>query len=253
MSQASSHDSTRRVRRVLSLRTGGSSAAPYASFNLGDHVGDDPAAVRRNRERLAGALGMGTERLVWMEQVHGREVRFVDRPEELPVAMTDAVVTTTPRLALNVLTADCVPVLLWDDEAGVIAAAHAGRHGVRLGIVPRTVQVMVEAGARPDRITALLGPAICGQCYEVPPQMQDDVEAHAPGSAVRTRVRTTGLDLRAGILGQLATAGVDQVQVDSRCTAEDDTLYSYRRDGRTGRQTAVIWIDEEVTDDAQPA
>lgn len=238
-------DSTRRIRRVLSTRSGGASEPPYGSFNLGAHVGDDDAALRANRRRLAAAIEVPVPRLVWMEQVHGRGVQVVTGPVDGPVPMTDAVVTSTPNLALNVLTADCVPVLLWDSTAGIVGAAHAGRQGVRLGIVSRVVEVMSGLGAEPERIEALLGPAICGSCYEVPAAMQADVDAVAPGSAVRTRAGTSGLELREGLATQLAAAGVSNVQRDHRCTAEDDDLFSYRRDGRTGRQTAVIWIQEE--------
>lgn len=237
-------DSTRRIRRVLSTRSGGASSPPYGTFNLGEHVGDAPEAVERNRRRLAEAIEVPMQHLVWMEQVHGRGVRVVNEPPGDAVPMADAVVTATAGLALNVLTADCVPVLLWDSEAGVIGAAHAGRQGVRLGIVDATIEAMAGLGAEPERIEALLGPAICGACYEVPPAMQADVEAVAPGSAVLTRVGSTGLDLHAGLAGQLAAAGVGNVQRDRRCTAEDQTLYSYRRDKQTGRQTAVIWIQE---------
>lgn len=236
----------RRIRRVLSTRAGGSSAAPYDSFNLGTHVGDDPAAVARNRDRLAGAIGLSAGDLVWMEQVHGRAVRVVDGPCPAPLEMTDAVVTRAANLALNVLTADCIPLLLWNERTGVVAAAHAGRPGVRLNIAAETVRVMGElGGGDPGDIEALLGPSICGACYEVPAAMQEDVEAVAPGSAVRTRKGTLGLDLATGLIGQLAAAGVHRVQVDHRCTAEDPTLFSYRRDGVTGRQSAVIWMEED--------
>jgi copper oxidase (laccase) domain-containing protein len=106
-----------------------------------------------------------------------------------------------------------------------------------------TLQAMCAQGARPADIDALLGPAICGSCYEVPPDMQADVERRLPGSAARTTAGTTGLDLRAGIARQLAAAGVPEVVHDPRCTAEDPDLYSHRRDGVTGRQAAVAWID----------
>ena len=176
-----------RVRRAVTSRAGGVSKAPYDTFNLGDHVGDDPAAVAANRERLARDLGLAPDRLVWMEQIHSRTVAVVDGPVAEPIPATDALVTDQPDLALVVMTADCVPVLLSDDEAGVIAAVHAGRIGARIGIVPATLEKMVELGARPERIGALLGPAASGENYEVPPEMQADVEAHLPGSACKTR------------------------------------------------------------------
>ncbi|MCV7092967.1 laccase domain-containing protein, partial [Mycobacterium interjectum] len=101
-----------RIRRVTTTRAGGVSAPPFDTFNLGDHVGDDAAAVAANRKRLAAALGLGAHRIVWMNQVHGDRVEAVDGPRKAAVDETDALVTGTARLALAVVTADCVPVLL---------------------------------------------------------------------------------------------------------------------------------------------
>src|SRR5918994_1803792 len=114
-----------RVRRVITTRAGGVSAPPFDTFNLGDHVGDDPAAVAANRQRLTAALGLGEDAVVWMNQVHGDHVVEVDGPVNGAVEKTDALVTTTRRLALAVVTADCVPVLMGDARAGVVAAVHA--------------------------------------------------------------------------------------------------------------------------------
>lgn len=232
-----------RVRRVSTTRVGGVSAAPFETFNLGDHVGDDPAAVAANRRRLGSSLGIGVERLVFMEQVHGRTVSVVDGPTAFAVPMTDALVTTRHNLGLVVLTADCVPVLLSDDEAGVVAAVHAGRVGARIGIVPRVLEAMVGLGAVPARIGAFLGPAASGRQYEVPAAMRADVEMHLPGSASTTVRRTPGLDISAGIRTQLLAAGVSSIAQDPRCTIEDRTLFSHRRDGSTGRIASVIWMD----------
>nr|WP_271210477.1 peptidoglycan editing factor PgeF [Rhodococcus wratislaviensis]GLK35784.1 laccase domain protein [Rhodococcus wratislaviensis] len=232
-----------RVRRVVTTRAGGQSVAPYDTFNLGDHVGDDRAAVEANRRRLADNIGVAFNHLVWMEQIHSRNVTVVDGPTDAPVPATDALVTTVPGLALATLSADCVPVLLSDDEAGVIAAVHAGRIGARIGIVPRVLDVMVEQGARVDRIGAFLGPAASGRQYEVPAAMQADVEKFLPGSATRTVKGTPGLDLRAGLRKQLLDAGVSGVAEDPRCTIEDQTLFSHRRQAPTGRLAAVIWMD----------
>ncbi|QQQ75039.1 peptidoglycan editing factor PgeF [Saccharothrix sp. 6-C] len=232
-----------RIRRVLTTREGGVSKPPYDSFNLGDHVGDDPAAVEANRKRLAEGIGLSPDRLVWMEQVHGRTVGVVDGPVSEPLEATDAVVTTRERLGLVVLTADCVPVLLGDPEAGVVAAVHAGRVGARVGVVTATLDRMVELGARKDGIEVLLGPAVCGQCYEVPAAMRDDVEKHLPGSAAKTRSGKPSLDLRAGLWQQLADAGVGRIGVDPRCTVEEKSLFSHRRDPGTGRLAGVVWME----------
>lgn len=226
----------------MTSRAGGLSAPPYDAFNLAEHVGDDAAHVAANRERLAAATGRPAGAFVWMQPIHGRTVIRVaaDSPRRVPAC--DALVTTTPGLVLLALSADCVPVLLADPVAGVVGAAHAGRHGVRLDVVGVTLRAMVELGARAERIDVLLGPAICGRHYEVPLDLQRDLERHAPGSAARTTTGTAGLDLRAGIDGQLRAVGVRRIVHDPRCTFEDPDLFSHRRDGVTGRQAGLIWL-----------
>ena len=230
-----------RARRIVTSRSGGASRPPYASFNLGLHVGDDPAAVRANRSRLARATGLRSDRLVWMQQVHGSAVAAVDGPRAEPVPETDGLVTTAAGLALVVLVADCVPVLIASPAA--VAAVHAGRAGAAAGVVPAAVGALVGVGADLGAADALLGPAICGACYEVPVAMRDEVEAALPGSATTTRRGTPGLDLRAGLARQLTGLGVARVVIDSRCTAEDPELFSHRRDGTTGRQAALTWLE----------
>jgi YfiH family protein len=178
-----------------------------------------------------------------MEQVHGRTATIVDGSETQAAEATDALVTAEPGLALVVLVADCVPILLADAEAGVVAAVHAGRVGTRVGVVPAALKAMETLGAQPYKTEALLGPAICGDCYEVPAEMAADVEKHVPGSACKTRKGTPGIDLRAGLWRQLADLGVGKIGVDPRCTNEDKTLFSYRRDGTTGRIAGITWID----------
>ncbi|CAN5600890.1 peptidoglycan editing factor PgeF [soil metagenome] len=230
------------IRRVSTTRAGGVSAPPFDTFNLGDHVGDDPAAVAANRTRLATAIGVAPDHLVWMNQVHGDRVVRVDEPRDTAVDATDALVTTTPGLALAVVTADCVPVLLGDARAGVIAAVHAGRVGAQKGVVPRTVEAMVAAGAAVGDISVLLGPAVSGANYEVPDEMADEVDFVLPGSRTVTAKRTSGLDLRAGIARQLHGLGITAVSVDPRCTVADTTLFSHRRDAPTGRIASVVWM-----------
>jgi len=231
-----------KIRRVVTTRAGGRSKPPYDSFNLGG-VGDAPEAIAANRHRLADELGLGRDRLVWMEQVHGRNAEIVDGPRTEAVEATDAIVTTEPNLALVALCADCVPVLLADPEAGVVGAAHAGRVGARVGVVPAALDAMKRAGAAIERIEVLLGPSACGECYEVPAAMQADVDKHLPDSACKTRKGTPGLDIRAGLWRQLADAGVAKIGLDPRCTVEDKTLFSHRREGTTGRLAALTWLD----------
>lgn len=232
-----------RIRRVTTTRAGGVSAPPFDSFNLGDHVGDDPAAVTANRRRLAAAIG--ADAVVWMNQVHGDRVVTVTEPPESGAAVdnADALVTTTRGLALAVVTADCVPVLMADACAGVIGAAHAGRVGAQKGVVVRTLEAMLAEGAHVQDVTVLLGPAVSGHNYEVPAEMADEVEAALPGSRTTTRRGTPGLDLRAGIARQLKDLGVCAVDVDPRCTVDDRTLFSHRRDAPTGRLASLVWME----------
>lgn len=234
----------RPVRKVFTDRSGGVSAAPFESFNLGDHVGDDPQAVSANRERLAQSIGVDPERLVFMEQIHSKNITEVtqDMVGRGPIEATDALVTTVKGAALVVLTADCVPLLLSDGNAGVVAAVHAGRMGARNGIVARTVARMEELGAVPAHIHALMGAAASGRHYEVPEAMAADVESKLPGSRTRTDKGTPGLDIRAGLTRQLLSLGVRSIDADPRCTIECDNFFSYRREGRTGRQAGVVWL-----------
>lgn len=232
-----------RVRRVTTTRAGGVSAPPYDTFNLGDHVGDDPSAVAANRKRLASAIGLGDDAVIWMNQVHGDNVVRVDGPVHGAVEATDALVTTTPRLALAVVTADCVPVLLADARAGVVGAVHAGRVGAQIGVVARAVEAMCDAGARAGDISVLFGPSVSGRNYEVPAEMADEVDAALPGSRTTTSKGTPGLDLRAGIARQLTGLGVTAIDADPRCTVEDRNLFSHRRDAPTGRLASVVWME----------
>jgi len=232
-----------RIRRVTTTRAGGVSAPPFDTFNLGDHVGDDPAAVAANRARLAAAIGLGPDRVVWMNQVHGDHVEVVDGPRDSPVEGTDALVTSTRRLALAVVSADCVPVLLADARAGVVAAVHAGRVGARDGVVARAVEAMLAVGAREPDISVLLGPAVSGRNYEVPAAMADEVEAALPGSRTTTAAGTPGLDLKAGIAYQLKDLGITSIDVDPRCTVADAALFSHRRGSPTGRLASLVWLE----------
>jgi polyphenol oxidase len=234
---------TVRIRRVTTTRAGGISTPPFDTFNLGDHVGDDPAAVAANRARLAAAIGLGNDRVVWMNQVHGDRVAVVDEPHPAPVDDTDALVTTAPRLALAVVTADCVPVLMGDARAGVVGAVHAGRVGAQRGVVARALEAMLDLGAHADDISVLLGPAVSGRNYEVPAPMADEVEAALPGSRTTTSAGTPGLDLRAGIACQLRDLGVTSIDVDPRCTVCDPVLFSHRRGAPTGRLASLVWME----------
>jgi polyphenol oxidase len=209
-----------RIRRVTTTRAGGISRPPFDAFNLGDHVGDDPAAVAANRARLATAIGLGTDRVVWMNQVHGDRVEVVDEPRHAAVDDTDALA-----------------------RAGVVGAVHAGRVGAQRGVVARAVEAMLRVGAHAGDISVLLGPAVSGRNYEVPAAMADEVDAALPGSRTTTSAGTPGLDLRAGIACQLRDLGVMSIDVDPRCTVADPTLFSHRRGAPTGRLASLVWME----------
>jgi YfiH family protein len=224
-------------------RHGGVGSPPFDTANLSGAVGDDPETVEANRAALARRLGIARDRLVLMEQVHGNAVARIEAPPTADrVAGVDALVSTAPGLGLVALAADCVPVVLADPAAGVVAVAHAGRRGVASGLVPATLAVMAGAGANVHEVQAWLGPAACGRCYEVPADLQHEVAAAVPDARSTTHAGTPALDLRAGIAGQLRQAGAATPPVvDPRCTLEDATLFSHRRDGgRTGRQAGVV-------------
>jgi YfiH family protein len=227
------------VRTAITARWGGVSKPPHDPLNLGLSIGDDPAAVTRNRQLVARACGIEVDQMVWMRQVHGARASYV-RPGQAAVE-ADAVFTDMPGVALGVLAADCAPVLLADPGAGIVGAAHSGRAGTEAGVVTMLVNAMIAAGAQPARMHGLVGPAICGGCYEVPAWLQARVAAAVPPARCVTRSGAPGLDIRAGIAAQLAELGVRRVRQDARCTAETGDLCSHRRDGEAGRFAALIW------------
>jgi YfiH family protein len=234
------------VELAFTDRHGGVSGAPFDSLNLAWSGGDDPGAMAENHRLLMDdfAPGDGVERLAELGQVHGGEVAVVgpDGPRHDVHghlhAVGDGLVTAEPRITLSVRAADCAPVLLADERAGVIGACHCGRPGVVSGIVPATVRAMRELGA--TDITAWLGPHVCGRCYEVPQPMQDEVAAVEPVTRTTTSWGTPALDIGAGVRAQLERAGVRFTEL-SRCTMESGDLFSYRREGRlSGRQAGLI-------------
>jgi polyphenol oxidase len=233
-----------RVHVVITDRLGGVSPAPYDSRNLGGKVGDNPTAVRQNRKKTAVELGIDPNRVVFMRQVHGAGVAYVTEPYDDNPPELDAVFTDQPGLALGVLVADCAPVLLADASAGLIGAAHSGRAGTTAGVVPALIRAMVNRGAAPQRIAALVGPTACGLCYEVSAELRDEVAAVLPDTWSATKRGTPALDVRAGIIAQLAAAGVTAIRHDNRCTIETPELYSYRRENTTGRFAGFIWLKE---------
>ena len=230
----SHHSSTGPVDLAFTDRFDGVSAVPFDSLNLALVGEDDPESCRRNVALLLADFAPGA-RLSDMEQVHGRRVVRAATGRE----QCDALVTDQPDVVLMVRAADCVPVLLADADAGVIGAAHAGRPGVAAGVVTACVERMRALGA--EEITAWVGPHVCGSCYEVPEAMQAEVAAIEPATRATTSWGTPALDIGAGVVAQLERAGVRVVLDAVRCTLEEPSLYSHRRDGaRAGRLAGVI-------------
>lgn len=231
---------------------GGRSSAPFASANLGFHVGDNPSDVAYNRRRAQEKIG---KPIVWMDQVHGARIAPVTGGKLGEIALdsygfysageADGMIlerSQTPRsgLALAVMVADCVPVLLADVTGRRIAAIHMGRAGMEKNIVGKAIDLFIERGSRPENIAAWFGPHICGRCYEV----DDDLAQRMP-SAVRslTRWGTPGIDIAYGGVLQAQQRRV-RVEVSAQCTYEDANYYSHRRathqQHSTGRFAGVI-------------
>lgn len=230
------------VRAVFTDRAGGVSVEPYDTFNLSAAVGDDPRAVALNRQVLAETMGSG---VVFMRPEHGATVVTVDASHlaqaELPLG--DVLVTTTPGVSLAALAGDCVPLLMHDAATGAVVAAHIGRKGLIAGAVDAAVGALDAVRSTPmhrDGVSAAIGPAICGRCYEVPEAMAAAVTAVHPAAQALTRWGTAGLDVGAAVAARLLTFGITHIRRDERCTYEDAGLFSFRRDGVTGRHSGVI-------------
>lgn len=245
-----------RVAAGFTTRIGGASLGPYAWNNLGTSVGEQAEIVQRNRDRLAAHLG---SRLVWSRPVHGAQVALATETGVRPLTRgvgaldpdapaVDALVSTTPGLGVAVLAADCVPVLMVAESGGQplgVAAVHAGRRGVVLGVVRNAIEALAGEVTRVSgptpAIRAVVGPSICGRCYEVPAAMREEVCAVAPAAWSETAWGTPALDLPAAVLAQITAAGAE-ASCSRECTREVDWLYSHRRDGVTGRFAGVIAI-----------
>lgn len=236
------------VQVLSTLRAGGVSTGPWASFNLGDHVGDDPAAVRENRGRLRAALCLPTEPQ-WLRQVHGTDV--VDAMPDGISREGDAVWTNAPGIVCAVLTADCLPVVLAAPDGSEIAVAHCGWRGLSAGILARTVE---RFAASPATLRAWFGPAIGQAAFEVGAEVREAFLATAQDAGARERVAAAfgasgdvsgkyHADLHALAREALRALGVRQVSGGGRCTvAEPEAFFSYRRDGVTGRMATLAWI-----------
>jgi len=241
------------LRHGFFTRAGGVSTGLYLSLNCGPGSSDEPDRVAENRTRVARHLGAGETSLVTLHQVHGATALCVEGPvpaRDRPKA--DAVVTRTPGLAVGVLTADCAPVLLADSEARVVAAAHAGWRGAVAGIVEAAVGEMERQGARRERIRAAIGPAIGQGAYEVGPDFEAELlKGCADNARYFLRIDANArarFDLPGFVEGRLSAAGLGQIERQSACTYENESLFfSFRRsqhrgEADYGRQIAAIVV-----------
>jgi YfiH family protein len=212
-------------------RHGGKSQGAYSSLNLGDHVGDSPSDVLRNRQFVEAQHG----RVQFMNQVHGDRIAIIEEVSDQPPT-ADALITGIPGITLAVMVADCIPLILTSRE--VVAAVHVGRRGLVNQVALKTIEVMREMGGAD--ISATIGPAICGSCYEVSADVHQEVISDFPLADSRTSTGSLALDLTRALTGTLESVGVSIKPLPSRCTVEDRDLFSYRRDGVTGRQAGLV-------------
>ena len=219
---------------LVTDRKAGASRGAFASNNLAVHVGDDPRAVAANRAELTTRMGL--QHVVFAAAAHGAEVARVDSAGA-DVQGVDALISRTPGIGIAAQGADCVMLAVASPD-GWSAAVHCGWKGLVAGVVPATLDALADAGCDLTGAEAHLGPSICAQCYAVPLERAAAVAAVVPEAVVRDEARVL-LDVRAGVLAQLRTGGVPATW-DRRCTVEDPDLYSYRRDGVTGRQALII-------------
>lgn len=230
------------VRAAFTLRTGGVSAAPFDTLNLGAHVGDDPLRVAENRRRVVQGLGVPSSP-AWLQQVHGVAVHELGEGDAAPRGPADAAYTRARGRVCAIMVADCLPVLLAARDGAAIGAAHAGWRGLAAGVLEATVRAM----AVPAReLVAWLGPSIGPQHFEVGEEVRGAFLAQDPGAGKAFRPGRGDrwwCDLLQLAQRRLAACGVEAVTADGSCTfADRERFYSFRRDGQCGRMAALIWM-----------
>jgi YfiH family protein len=235
------------VQAVCTTRDGGVSQGRYESLNLGDHVGDEPAHVVQNRDRLRGAIGA---RPVFLQQVHGTGVAALDAAQDMVRDGTaaDACTATAAGLACTIMVADCLPVLFTDEAGHRVAAAHAGWRGLAGGVLEQAMKAFAAEGS--PRVIAWLGPCIGPEAFEVGAEVKAAFEAHASEAAACFKPAGAPgkwlADLPALARQRLRAAGVASVHGNDGgnawCTvANPSRFFSHRRDGVSGRFAALVW------------
>ena len=235
----------------FSTRFGGVSTGYLKSLNLGVHRGDTPENVEKNYEILGAAVGFRPENLVFTHQIHSDIVRRVgaaDRGEGLarPVPLDcDGLITDEPDVALAVFSADCTPILLHDPVRGAVGAVHAGWRGTAQKIAQITAQKLInEFGSNPKDICVLIGPAICGKCYEVGEEVYS-IFSPSPLPALSSEKGGLRLDLKKINAKQLADIGIEKIDICPYCTCcDNEYFFSYRKEnGTTLRHSAVLKLN----------
>jgi YfiH family protein len=229
------------IGAVTTIRTRGRSKAPFDSNNMGLHVGDVEENVIRNREQLRRELSLPNDPM-WLEQTHSNRCVVV---EEESMRIADAAVTRNPNYPLVIMTADCLPILLCNQEGTEIAAIHSGWRGLADGILENTIAKMHSS---PSTLMAWVGPAICGACYEVGDDVVDAYLRRYPQSVAGFRPHG---ERSLANLPQIAEwvfkdLGISSVYQANACTLEQkNNFYSYRREGQTGRMATLIWFKQD--------
>ena len=223
----------------------GQGSGPYGGFNLGDHVGDDPASVAHRRCQLSQVIAADP---VWLQQVHGTRVVRLDQESVAESPQADAAMTQQRGIACAIMTADCLPVLVADRQARVVGAAHAGWRGLAAGVLESLVAAMTALpGVHPEDLTVWLGPAIGPSAFEVGSDVRDIFTGRdaANGSYFTPHPEVTGkylADLPALARRRLQRLGIEDVTASELCTVSlPDRFYSYRRQSLTGRMATLIW------------
>ncbi|MBR9872356.1 MAG: peptidoglycan editing factor PgeF [Gammaproteobacteria bacterium] len=234
-----------RVRALCTTRKGGVSQSPWQSLNLGGHVGDNPADVARNRQRLAAFMGVETGQLGWLNQVHGTRVVELTRDNLKDCPDADASFTREQGVVCAILTADCLPVILADRDGQVVGAAHAGWRSLCGGVLENLIQAMA---VEPSKLTAWFGPSIGPVNFEVGPEVRAAfVEQQADSASAFSEQGARSGHFVADIYElarlRLSRAGVSDISGGGWCTVDDpERFYSYRRDGQTGRMATLVWL-----------
>lgn len=232
------------VHAYSTLRPNGHSQNVYSSFNLGDHVGDDPKHVAANRKHLSRELNLLKEPF-WLEQVHGCEAVVIDNLSDQSCHRADASIASTPNNVCVIMTADCLPILFTNRQGTEVAAIHAGWRGLVGGVIEETLKKM---RSDPQDILAWLGPAIGPESFEVGDEVYQQFitkqsffssgfKSHQPGKWLANLYTLAS--------SELYRLGIKEIYSDLLCTYSDPTrFFSYRRDGQTGRMATLIWIEE---------